>query len=677
MTDLLIVANELHAANLSAKARFVEKMEVGQAEYFMRYPVQEGSQPMSSVTNERKMNVGRLRIVEYKGKREYHLINRATVYLRIDGTDWVAYQPIKDKMPNIEDLPADINDDHDLPDGHMWEVEYIECPAKKRMAGYEYDKIVRIHVLPEVGLPYPTEDSFNGDHQAWMVECNRIQKINEKAKRLKDTKPVETAPSSPVAAPIENEPTEYTGPRDWSIFKLVDDIFTKIATDPMVYSVVGHWEKDMTAITGMKYDHTEHQKHIKLIRATIIRDGLFATTKGLDAICIKRASDQQHDATIETVTETIEPITEDKPVTNQHYDTPEMIEEQTEITVDDARKLAGELFAAVWTDKDVRTEKWMAFFGRGKTAFKDWFDKGGNRLQIENYLAGVKEMNDHFNNTPHPDLTSKPEFDEPEKISPMAETHRAPSTVRQSPPVQHPPIATSPRQTPPTENPFKPAEFVGCYLKMAIDGPSKCGKSFSALKIATSLWDGVKVAGLDTERRSMRKYAKEFKFDVLELATFHPDSYIRAINSAVKFGYDVLVIDSLSHAWNGNGGILSLVDAKGGKFSDWKDVNPILWKLIEVILDADIHIISTMRVKTEYVMETYEVNGRTKTAPKKVGLSPTMKEGIAYEFDIVADMDMEHNLTVDSSRCPNMNGKTFNNPGADVSAILSAWIRGE
>src|SRR5690242_19965331 len=109
---------------------------------------------------------------------------------------------------------------------------------------------------------------------------------------------------------------------------------------------------------------------------------------------------------------------------------------------------------------------------------------------------------------------------------------------------------------------------------MALVGPSGSGKTYTALKIATNLVPSGKVALIDTERGSASKYAKLFKFDVLELRNYHPEAYIKAIKAAADNGYDVLIIDSLSHAWNGDGGVLSIVDKKGGRFDAWKDVTP-------------------------------------------------------------------------------------------------------
>src|SRR4051812_12869061 len=98
---------------------------------------------------------------------------------------------------------------------------------------------------------------------------------------------------------------------------------------------------------------------------------------------------------------------------------------------------------------------------------------------------------------------------------------------------------------------FKKALREQARARVAIDGPAKAGKSFTALRLAFAL--GRKVAAIDTEFGSLSKYAGAspdgegpFDFDVVELKKFAPDQYIAAIHDAESSGYEVLVIDSLS-----------------------------------------------------------------------------------------------------------------------------------
>ena len=128
-------------------------------------------------------------------------------------------------------------------------------------------------------------------------------------------------------------------------------------------------------------------------------------------------------------------------------------------------------------------------------------------------------------------------------------------------------------------NLFSKATKTASRIKMAIVGPAGAGKTYSALAIASGL--GQRVAVIDSEHGSASKYADLFDFDVVDLDQHHPQIYIDMIKGAEEGGYDVLVIDSLSHAWNGVGGALELVDAaaaksrSGNSFTAWKDVTPI------------------------------------------------------------------------------------------------------
>jgi KaiC/GvpD/RAD55 family RecA-like ATPase len=91
--------------------------------------------------------------------------------------------------------------------------------------------------------------------------------------------------------------------------------------------------------------------------------------------------------------------------------------------------------------------------------------------------------------------------------------------------------------------------------RIVITGPTGSGKTYSALSIASAL--GKRVAVIDTEQGSASLYSDQFDFDVLELTgDYHPQKYVEAIKSAASAGYDVCVVDSITHEWNGKGGVL-------------------------------------------------------------------------------------------------------------------------
>jgi len=211
-------------------------------------------------------------------------------------------------------------------------------------------------------------------------------------------------------------------------------------------------------------------------------------------------------------------------------------------------------------------------------------------------------------------------------------------------------------------------------LRIALDGPAGSGKTFTALTIAQVFG---RVALLDTERGSASKYADVFTFDTKEISNYHPQNYIDAIREAEQGGFDVLVIDSLSHAWSGTGGALELVDkaAKvsktGNSFTAWRDVTPLQNKLMDAIMGANLHVIATMRTKTEYIMEQ-GANG--KTYPKKVGTAPIQREGVEFEFDIVGDMTIDNLLVISKTRMSDLSGLIIEKPDIKFGERIRDWL---
>lgn len=233
---------------------------------------------------------------------------------------------------------------------------------------------------------------------------------------------------------------------------------------------------------------------------------------------------------------------------------------------------------------------------------------------------------------------------------------------------------------------FRKATKEKLKARIAIDGPAGSGKTYTALRFAFAMaGPGGKVAVIDTEHRSASKYSGEspdgtpFAFDVCELDHYSPSTYVNVIKEAGKAGYDVLVIDSLSHAWEGVGGALDMVDrkaasSKGNSFAAWRDVTPMHRDMVEAILACPCHVIATMRSKMTYELEEYVDDGKKKTRVNKLGLKPIQREGVEYEFDVVADMDLEHILTISKTRCPALDGKKASAPGAAFVAPLLTWL---
>jgi hypothetical protein len=214
-------------------------------------------------------------------------------------------------------------------------------------------------------------------------------------------------------------------------------------------------------------------------------------------------------------------------------------------------------------------------------------------------------------------------------------------------------------------------------LRLALVGIAGTGKTYTALSLAKGL--GQRVAVIDTERGSASKYsgANGFEFDVLELESFSPQRYIEGIEAASRGGYEVLIIDSLSHAWSGKDGLLDFVDKKAASmktpnsYAAWRDATPLHHKLIDSILTAPMHLIATMRAKTEYSQEKDE---KGKTVIRKVGMQAIQRDGLEYEFDVVADLDQDHTFSVTKTRCPKLEGARINKAGESVAKILLEWL---
>lgn len=222
---------------------------------------------------------------------------------------------------------------------------------------------------------------------------------------------------------------------------------------------------------------------------------------------------------------------------------------------------------------------------------------------------------------------------------------------------------------------FTPATKKQARARIALEGPTGSGKTYTALTVAAALGD--RTALIDTEHGSASKYADEFTFDTLRLDTYGPQLLIDALASAAGSGYDVAVIDSLSHFWMGTDGLLEQVDkaAKrsggGNTFAGWKEVRPLERRMIEAILAYPGHVIVTMRSKTEWVIEE---NERGRKVPRKIGLKAEQRDGIEYEFDIVGDLDQDNTLVVTKSRCKALSGQVISKPDDEFGIAIRRWL---
>lgn len=218
---------------------------------------------------------------------------------------------------------------------------------------------------------------------------------------------------------------------------------------------------------------------------------------------------------------------------------------------------------------------------------------------------------------------------------------------------------------------FKKAERKQAKLRLALAGPSGSGKTMSALRMAKGL--GGRIAVIDTEHGSASLYADIADFDVLELhAPYSPERYAEAITAAEQAGYSVLIIDSYSHEWTGSGGCLESNEKlahqkfKGNTWAAWNETTPRHRKLTDKILTSPLHIICTMRSKTE------TVQGEGKKVIK-LGMKSEQRDGTDYEFTVVLDITHDGHAAIASKD----RTKLFDQPeviSEDTGRRLLAWL---
>lgn len=225
-------------------------------------------------------------------------------------------------------------------------------------------------------------------------------------------------------------------------------------------------------------------------------------------------------------------------------------------------------------------------------------------------------------------------------------------------------------------------------LRIALSGPSGSGKSWTGLIFAMVLAKRYKtrVGAIDTERESLSLYADQelepglpAEFYPTNLTDFSPVKYTAAINDAGREGCGVLLIDGLSHAWEGIGGALEMkdkaADISGNSYTAWKDVTPAHRRMVDAILQYPGHVIVTMRSNTETVLvrDTNKA-GKEIVVPKKIGMAPIQRKGMEYEFTIFGDMDLNHTLTITKTRCSAIDGLIVTRPDSTYLNPVIQWL---
>lgn len=196
-------------------------------------------------------------------------------------------------------------------------------------------------------------------------------------------------------------------------------------------------------------------------------------------------------------------------------------------------------------------------------------------------------------------------------------------------------------------------------LRLGIAAPSGAGKTYSALQMAFGI--GGKVGLIDTEYGSGDLYADLGDYDIIPIeAPYDVKKYLEAIKAFEEAGYTTIIIDSLTHAWSGDGGLLDkqgkIADRTGNSYTAWRNVTPEHNALVEAMLSSPCHIIATMRAKQEYVQEK---NEQGKSVVRKLGMAPVQREGMEYEFTVMLDIDMAHVASTSKDRTRLFDGKFF------------------
>ncbi len=233
------------------------------------------------------------------------------------------------------------------------------------------------------------------------------------------------------------------------------------------------------------------------------------------------------------------------------------------------------------------------------------------------------------------------------------------------------------------------------YLKMGITAPAGGGKTAGSLLLAFGLmkekypnlsdekvWE--KIAVIDTENGSGELYVNSViantkigEYNAITLtAPFSADKYINAIEICENNGIEVAIVDSTTHLWAGEGGLLEKQNTvatkskSGNSYTAWREVTPDHNKFVDKMLQCNMHLIATMRSKMEYVQEKDE-HGNSRV--RKLGLKPVQREGMEYEFTVFLDIDDNHTAVASKDRTGLLDGKTFKiNP--QVGRDLMNWL---
>lgn len=240
---------------------------------------------------------------------------------------------------------------------------------------------------------------------------------------------------------------------------------------------------------------------------------------------------------------------------------------------------------------------------------------------------------------------------------------------------------------------FKKAKRSQARIKIAIGGPSGSGKTMSSLLLAYGLiraehpelsdadcWDRVCI--IDTENGSGQLYVGNTvgacrigDYNTIDLdPPFEPGKFVDAIKMAEDHNMEVIIIDSLSHAWVGEGGALdkqgAIAARSGNSYTAWRTVTPEHNKLVDAMLQSKCHVIADIRAKMDYQQT---VNDKGKKEVKAMGMGLQMRDGIEYEFTVAFMLDYEHVASATKDRTGLFDGRYFVIT-PDVGKAIYGWL---
>lgn len=224
---------------------------------------------------------------------------------------------------------------------------------------------------------------------------------------------------------------------------------------------------------------------------------------------------------------------------------------------------------------------------------------------------------------------------------------------------------------------LRQAERRKSKLRLGVAGPAGSGKTYSSLKMAYGMVkDWSKIALVDTENGSGDLYADLGQYNVIAIESpYTPERYIEAIELCENSGMECIIIDSLTHAWAGEGGLLDqhgkLTDASSSKnsWTAWRSITPKHNALVEAMLNSPCHIIATVRSKMEYVQDKED----GKTVIRKVGMGSIQRDGLEYEFTVFFELDQKHNAVATKDRTTIFDGQIFT-PSDKTGQQLKEWL---